>query len=46
MNKKHPVSVLELDGFWFDAGTHDDLLDCGNLVKAIEFRTNKSFDLA
>lgn len=46
VNKKQFVSVIELDGFWFDAGTHDDLLDCGNLVKAIEYRTNKSFNLA
>jgi glucose-1-phosphate thymidylyltransferase len=45
MNKKQFVSVVELDGFWFDAGNHDDLLDCANLVKAIEHRTNKSFDL-
>lgn len=40
------VRVHVLDGFWFDAGTHDDLLDCSNLVKAIEYRTNKTYDLA
>lgn len=45
INKKQFVSVVELDGFWFDAGNHDDLLDCANLIKAIEHRTNKSFDL-
>jgi len=39
------IKVHNLDGFWFDGGTHDDLLDCGNLIKAIECRTNKSYDL-
>ena len=34
------VKVQQLDGFWFDCGTHDDLLECANLVKAIESRTN------
>lgn len=34
------VKVKELDGFWFDCGTHIDLLECANLVKAIEQRTN------
>lgn len=46
MNANEPFKVIPLDGFWFDAGTHDDLLDCSNLVKAIETRTDKSFDLA
>lgn len=35
------VKVQQLDGFWFDCGTHDDLLSCANLVQAIEQRTNK-----
>lgn len=39
------VKVVELDGFWFDAGTHDDLLDCGNFVKAVMDRTTKTFSL-
>jgi glucose-1-phosphate thymidylyltransferase len=34
------ISVHNLDGFWFDCGNHDDLLDCANLVRAIEHRTN------
>jgi glucose-1-phosphate thymidylyltransferase len=46
MNEIHQdVKVHELDGFWFDAGNPDDLLDCSNFIKAIEDRTNKSFDL-
>ena len=35
------VNVQQLDGFWFDCGTHEDLLSCANLVHAIEERTNK-----
>lgn len=34
-----------LNGYWFDAGTHDDLLDCGNFIKAVEDRTNRTFDV-
>jgi dTDP-glucose pyrophosphorylase len=35
------VKVKKLNGFWFDAGNHDDLLDCANLVRAIEQRSSK-----
>lgn len=35
------VQVHKLDGFWFDAGNHDDLLDCANLVRAIETRSSR-----
>lgn len=45
MNKTEKVKVEKLDGFWFDAGTHDDLLDCGNFVKAVMDRTTKTFNL-
>jgi glucose-1-phosphate thymidylyltransferase len=34
------VRVHNLDGFWFDCGNPDDLLDCANLIRAIEHRTN------
>lgn len=34
------VKVKKLNGFWFDAGNHDDLLDCANLVRAIEQRSS------
>ena len=27
---------------WFDCGTHEDLLDAANFVKAIETRTNST----
>jgi len=45
LNETEGVTVEELDGFWFDCGTHDDLLDCANLVRAIEQRTNKRIGL-
>lgn len=45
INELSKVNVEELDGFWFDCGTHDDLLECSNLVKAIEQRTNKRVGL-
>lgn len=41
MDYVNRVKVKQLDGFWFDCGTHDDLLSCANLVQAIEQRTNK-----
>ena len=40
MDKLERVKVQQLDGFWFDCGTHEDLLECSNLVRAIEQRTN------
>lgn len=39
------VRVHKLDGFWFDAGNHDDLLDCANMIRAIEQRSSKKFIL-
>jgi glucose-1-phosphate thymidylyltransferase len=45
LSETEGVLVQELDGFWFDCGTHDDLLECANLVKAIEQRTNKKIGL-
>jgi len=40
------VDVEEFEGFWFDCGTHNDLLDCANLVATIEHRTNKIIGLS
>jgi glucose-1-phosphate thymidylyltransferase len=34
------VSVQQLDGFWFDVGSYDSLLDCANLVRTIDKRSN------
>lgn len=34
------VQVQELDGFWFDVGDYDSLLDCANLVRTIAKRSN------
>jgi glucose-1-phosphate thymidylyltransferase len=45
INKIEGVSVTELDGFWFDCGTHKDLLECANLIEAIENRTSKKVGL-
>lgn len=45
LNEEEGLSVEQLDGFWFDCGNHDDLLECANLVKAIEHRTNRKVGL-
>lgn len=45
MNKIEKVKVDVLEGYWFDAGTHDDLLDCGNFIKAVMDRTTRTFSL-
>jgi glucose-1-phosphate thymidylyltransferase len=46
MDRKHQMHVQKLEGFWFDAGNHDDLLECANLVRAIEHRSNRTFKLS
>jgi len=46
MDKLEGVNIHKIDsGFWFDCGTHEDLLDCANLVRAIEHRTSKDLGL-
>jgi glucose-1-phosphate thymidylyltransferase len=45
MNEKEGVGVEKLDGFWFDIGTHDSLLDCSNLVRTIDNRSNHAIGL-
>jgi glucose-1-phosphate thymidylyltransferase len=45
MNEKEGVSVERLDGFWFDVGTFSSLLDCANLVRTIDERSNHSIGL-
>lgn len=40
------VSVEALDGFWFDVGDFDSLLDCANLVRTIDKRSNHAIGLA
>lgn len=44
-NDKNKVKVNTLDGFWFDVGTFDDLLDCANLVRTITHRTSEELGL-
>ncbi len=45
LDRVEPFTVKELNGFWFDAGTIDDLHECSDLVKAIETRTGKPLGL-
>lgn len=46
MDELEGVKVRQLDsGFWFDCGTHEDLLECANLVRAIEKRTNMTLGI-
>ena len=45
MDDIEKVKVKQLDGFWFDCGTHDDLHECSALVRAIEQRTNTTVGL-
>lgn len=33
------VSVSPIDGVWFDCGTHDDLLECSEFIRALDKRT-------
>lgn len=34
------VQVQPFDGVWFDCGTHDDLLECAEFVRALDKRTH------
>lgn len=45
MNDKEGVGILEFDGVWFDCGTHDDLLECAEFVRALDKRTNRDIFL-
>ena len=45
MNEKEGVGVEKLDGFWFDAGSYESLLDCANLVRTIDNRSNHAIGL-
>lgn len=46
LDKLERINIQPLDGFWFDCGTHESLLECANLVKAVEQRTNKIIGLS
>jgi glucose-1-phosphate thymidylyltransferase len=39
------VNVQEFDGVWFDCGTHDDLLECAEFVRALDKRTKRDIFL-
>lgn len=45
IKEEEGIEVEELDGFWFDCGNHDDLLNCANLIKTIEDRTHTTIGL-
>lgn len=45
MNDKEGIGILEFDGVWFDCGTHDDLLECAEYVRALDKRTNRDIFL-
>jgi glucose-1-phosphate thymidylyltransferase len=45
MNEEEGVFVEKLDGFWFDIGNADSLLDCANLVRTIDKRSNHTIGL-
>ena len=40
MDDVEGVNVEPLDGFWFDIGDFDSLLDCANLIRTIDKRSN------
>lgn len=41
MNNELDVSLIKNDCFWFDAGTHDSLLEVGNFIKKKESTEGK-----
>ena len=46
LKNKEQVDVCDLhDILWFDVGSFDSLLDCANLVRTIENRSNKKLGL-
>lgn len=46
MDYEEGVDVQPLDGFWFDIGDFNSLLDCGNLVRTIDNRSNHVIGLS
>ena len=45
MNYEEGVGVSDFNGVWFDCGTHDDLLECAEFVRALDKRTNNDIFL-
>jgi len=45
LNDVEYLQVHELNGFWFDCGDVDSLLDCANLVRTIDKRSNHAIGL-
>jgi glucose-1-phosphate thymidylyltransferase len=47
MNDHEGVTVDNIDeGFWFDIGDHESLLDCANLIRTIDKRANHVIGIA
>jgi glucose-1-phosphate thymidylyltransferase len=40
LNHDEGVDIQSFNGVWFDCGTHDDLLECSEFVRALTKRTN------
>ena len=45
MDMYEGVYSQEFDGVWFDCGTHDDLLECSEFVRALDKRTTRDIFL-
>lgn len=45
LHKEEGVLTQPINGFWFDVGDHDSLLDCANLVRTITKRTTREIGL-
>lgn len=45
IDEHEEVKVEKLDGFWFDVGDFDSLLDCANLVRTIDKRSNHAIGI-
>lgn len=39
MDDEEGVAAEPMDGVWFDCGTHDDLLECAEFIRALDKRT-------
>lgn len=45
MDYEEGVGVSDFNGVWFDCGSHDDLLECAEFVRALDKRTNNDIFL-
>lgn len=45
IDRNSGIMVKQFNGVWFDCGTHDDLLECAEFVRALDKRTNRDIFL-